>query len=110
MNGKLSKKHKPRRCSIPEEYIVGLAEELTKGFLDYRELLNYIKERTHKRYELDNILGVLEARGFLITEEKRRTSYGFKTYYTIMTKDKYDKIEEEHRENAKRRLLAAVSY
>ena len=110
MNGKRSVRHKPRQCSIPDEYIAGLAEELTKKFMSYNEIVGFIKRRTGKVYSMESLLSILEARGFLITEDRRRTNYGFRSFYGIMTKEKYQKIEEEHRENAKRRLLAAVSY
>lgn len=110
MNGKRPKKYKPRQCSIPDEYITALAVELTKKFMSYGEVVSFIKKRTGKVYSMESLLSILEARGFLVTEDRRRTNYGFRSFYGIMTKEKYQKIEEEHRENAKRRLLAAVSY
>ena len=103
-------KYKPRRCKIPEEYLTGLAGELTGRYMSYGEVIDYIQSRVNKRYEIDSILTILENRGFLVTQEKRRVAHGYKTFYSIMTKEKYEKLEEEHRENAKRRLLAAVSY
>ena len=110
MNGERRKKYKPRVCSIPDEYINELASELTSRFMSYGEIIDFIKTRCNKRYDIDNILGYLETRGFLVTQERHKMPYGYKTFYTIMTKEKYAKIAEEHQENAKRRLLAAVSY
>ena len=110
MNGERRKKYKPRKSPISEEDIKELAGLLTSKYMGYGEIIDFVKGRIHKRYEIDSILGCLETRGFLVTQERRRMPYGYKTFYTIMTKEKYEKIEEEHRENAKRRLLAAVSY
>ena len=110
MNGERRKKYRPRQCQIPEEYLKELGEELTKRYMAYGEIIAYIKQRCHKRYDLENIIGVMESRGYLIAEERQPVKYGFKIFFTVMTKEKYEKIEEEHRENAKRRLLAAISY
>ena len=110
MNGKRPKKYKPRQCSIPDEYIAALAEELTIKFMSFGEVIGFMKNCTGKEYSIDALLALLEARGYLVTEDRKRSTYGFRSYYGIMTKEKYQKIEEEHRENAKRRLLAAVSY
>lgn len=110
MNGERRKKYKPRQCVIPEECINGLAAELSTKYMSYGEIVDYVKIHCNKRLEIDNILSLLETRDFLVTQERRRMSYGYKNFYTIMTKERYEKIEEEHRENAKRRLLAAVSY
>ena len=108
MNGKLRKKYKPRTCSIPDEYITALAVELTKKFMSYGEVVSFIKKRTGKVHSVESLLCILEARGFLVTEDRSSTAYGYKSLYGIMTKEKYQKMEEEHRENAKKRLLAAV--
>ncbi len=110
MNCRFRKKHKPRPCTIPEECLAELAEELKKKYMSHGEIIEFIGKTCNKRHDLEPILGIMEARGFLIAQEKRKVTHGYKFYYTIMTKEKYEKIEEEHRENAKRRLLAAVSY
>lgn len=110
MYSRLNKRRKPRQCTIPEEYLAELAEAMKKNYMSHGDIISFIEKRCNKRHELEAILGIMEARGFLITVEKRRIPYGYKSFYTIMTKEKYEKIEEEHRENAKRRLLAAVSY
>ena len=104
------KRARPRQSSIPEEYLKDLADELTTKFMGYGEILDYIKIRCNKRYEVENILSSLEARGYLVAMEVRRVPYGKQNFYSIMNEEKYKKIEEDHRENAKRRLLAAVSY
>lgn len=110
MYSRLNRKNKPRQCSIPEESIAALAKEMTNRFMSYGAIKDYIQKHCNRHVELEAILGILEARGYLVTQERRHTPYGYKHFYTIMTKEKYQKIEEEHRENAKRRLLAAVSY
>ena len=107
MNGKTNK---PRQRDIPEIYLHELAAEMTKRTMGYSEVIDFIKNRCNKRYEITSLLSALEARGYLVMQERRRVANGIKSFYTIMTKEKYEKIEEEHRENAKRRLLAAVSY
>lgn len=110
MNTKLNKKRKPRECSIPDNYITELADELEKKYMVFSEVINFVAARTHKNYTIESILCILEARGYLVTQERQKVPHGYKTFYGIMTKEKYEKIAEEHRENAKRRLLAAISY
>lgn len=107
MNGK---ERKPKKCSIPEEEIQKLGKMFSDRYYTNSEITNYFNNTYHKKWNLELIICVLESRGFLFSQETKRTNYGIKTYYRIMTKDVYEKIAEEHRENAKRRLLAAVSY
>lgn len=100
---------KHRQCSIPEEVIAELGEELKKRYLSYAEVTGFIFSRCNKNWGIEQIMSVLEARGYLCTEERRPVTKGKKTFYKIMTKEDYDKIEKERSENVKRRLLAAVS-
>ena len=109
MYSRLNRKNKPRQCSIPDKYITELAAELEKKYMSFSEVVNFMAERIHKNYSIESILCILEARGYLVTQEKQKVTNGYKTFYGIMTKEKYERIAEEHRENAKRRLLAAVS-
>ena len=109
MNVRANHKNKPRQCSIPEEYLAELADEMTRRYMSYGEIIDFIKQRTNERHELEGILGILESRMYLIAQEKQHTPYGYKTFYCIMTKEKYEKIAEEHLENAKRRLLETIS-
>jgi len=110
MNEKLRKRKPKVTCSIPNAVIAALGEELKKKFMSYNEVMTFVKNGSNKRIEIELIMCIMESRGYLIAEEKRRTRYGYKTFYRVMTKEYYDQIAEEHRENAKRRLLAAVSY
>lgn len=110
MNGNLRKRKPKAKCAIPDEVIAALGKELAERYMNYTEVLTYVKNGCNRRLEIEQILCIMEARGYLIAEEKRRTKYGNKTFYRVMTKEYYEKIAEEKRENAKRRLLAAVSY
>jgi hypothetical protein len=80
---------------------------MTKRGMCWGEITSFINLRIKGTYSLEGILCILSSRNYLVIEEKIQ---GKKTYYRIVTKEYYKKIEEEHRENAKRRLLAAVSY
>ena len=110
MNGERRRKNKPRACSIPEEVIIELAKTLMQRALSWKEVTDFINTRCHKNWNLENILCVLDTRGYKVAEGYKTVSYGKKTYYRIYTNAEYERIAEEHQENAKRRLLAAVSY
>lgn len=99
---------KPRKCAMSEDVIAELAETLTKRFFDYTEVEKLIKS-TKCKVSVTSLLNYLEARGYLVASEKKKTYWGTRTAYRVMTKEIYIKIEEEHRENARKRLLAAVS-
>lgn len=99
---------KPRKCAMSEDVIAELAETLTKRFFDYTEVEKLIKS-TKCKVSVTSLLNYLEARGYLVASEKKKTYWGTRTAYRVMTKEIYIKIEEEHRENVRKRLLAAVS-
>ena len=106
----MTRDRKPKMCTLTDEQLAELGEVLKHQFMTCGEIVLYVKE--HFKYEtnLNLILANLDARGFKCAEEERRTGHGKKRYYKIFTKEDYEKIEEEHRENATRRILAAVSY
>ena len=110
MTTKTRKKPKPRKCSLSEDEIKELAEMMKKRFFSYGELSKILIEKYGYKREVFNLLSYLEARGYLIAQETRTSKYGgSKNYFMVMTKEVYEKIAEEHRKNATRRLLAAVS-
>ena len=109
MNGKLRKKYKPRQCPISDEDLAKIAEELTYKDYTLAEINRIIRKYGYK-CEAYSVLNYLESRDYLLSQEEKKTPHGSKFFYRVMTDEIYIKIEEEHRENAKRRLLAAVSY
>ena len=105
------RKRKPKeKCCIPDAVIAALGKQLSQRFMSFNEVMTFVKNGANKSISIELIMCIMEARGYLLTEEKRRSKFGYKTYYRVMTKEYYEKLEEERRENAKRRLLAAVSY
>ena len=103
-------KRKPKVCALKDDQIAELGEILKHKFMTCGEIISYVEEHFNYKTNLTLILSNLAARGFNCAEEERRTAHGKKRYYRIFTKEDYEKIEEEHRENATRRILAAVSY
>lgn len=100
---------KARKCSIPDDVIRDLGEMLKTKFCSYTEVTGFINSRCKKNWSIELILHILEARGYLCTEEKRHGVKGDKTYYRVITKEFYEKLEEEHRRNVRKRLLETVS-
>ena len=98
---------KAKKCSIPDNILTQLVTEMTNNSMCWGEITSFINSRIKGAYSLEGILCILNSRNYMVMEEKKQ---GRKTYYRIVNKEYYRKIEEEHRENAKRRLLAAVSY
>ena len=109
MNGKRRKKYTPRQCALSEEAINKIAVILTTRYFTLAEIRKIAEPYGYKG-DPYNLLLYMEARDHLLSQEEKKTKYGMKYFYRIMTKEIYEKIEEEHRENAKRRLLAAISY
>ena len=109
MNGK-RQKHKPKKCALTESQLSEFAEIMKKRFYSYKELTDILKEKYGYNGVVLSVLDFLNVRGYMIAEEEHYKKYGYKIYYKVMTPEDYEKIAEEHRENAKRRLLAAVSY
>lgn len=99
---------KPRKCKMPEDVLIELAGTLQERFFDYTEVERLIKA-TGFKCTVTSLLNFLDARGYLVASEKRKTDYGSRTAYRVMTKEIYIKIEEEYRENARKRILETVS-
>lgn len=99
--------HLVRESIYPEETIKAIADCLTQRFYTGGELLELCKSygmhcSTH------GILSLLEVRGYLCIETDKRP--GIRTRYKIVTADDYEKYEKEKTEDAKKRLLATISY
>lgn len=106
--GKSRIERKPRKCALSEDVLAEIANILTVRFYEYAEVERLI--RSYKcKCSVDSLLFYLEARNYLVASEKRKTYWGTRTAYRVMTKEIYIKIEEEHRKNAARRLLETVS-
>lgn len=99
---------KPRKCALKEEVIAELAGIMTQRFFYYGEIEKLIKSYNYK-CSVNSLLNYLEARGFLVASERKKSSLGYKIAYRVMTREIYIKIEEEHRRNVRKRLLETVS-
>lgn len=106
----MNKERKPRECSIPDEVIKELGERLKHEYLSWNDITSFIHNKCNKNWGIELILCILDTRGYKVAEGYREVSRGKKTFYKVFTKEDYEKIAEEQRENAKRRLLAAISY
>ena len=100
---------KPKKCCISESEIAMLARMMEKRYYSAKELEELVFNSFGKKAGSLMILTWMDSRSYCITQETRSTGHGSKTFYKIITKDEYEKIAEEKRKNAKRRLLAAVS-
>ena len=109
MNGKKYKRYKPRECYFSDEVLAEIAEKLSQRFYEHGEIQKMVKAYGFTGDAM-SVINYLEARNYLVATERKQSKHGFKTNYRVMTKEVYEKIEEEYREDAKRRLLAAVSY
>lgn len=100
---------KPRRCMFTEQQLTEIAELLKSRFFTGVEIETYCYEHFKYRCPIARILDYLDNRGYLCAQSEFKTPWGIKNIYKIYTIDEYRKIEEEHIENAKRRLLETVS-
>jgi hypothetical protein len=107
---KSGKTRKPRKCSIPDDVLIELGEKLKREYMSWSQIIGFIKEKCNKNWGIESILCVLDQRGYKVAEGDLNVTYGKQTFYKVFTARDYEKIEEEHRKNAKGRLLAAVSY
>lgn len=105
----MNKHRKPKKCCISESDIAMLARMMEKRYYSAKELEELVFNSFEKKAGSLTILTWLDSRCYSVTQETRLTEHGHRTFYKIMTKEEYEKIAEERRENAKRRLLAAVS-
>ena len=107
---KSGKDRKIRKSSIPEDVLTELGERLKKEYMSFTQITGFIKEKCNKNCGIESILCVLDQRGYKVAEGNINVTNGKKTFYKVFTAKDYERIEEEHRKNAKGRLLAAVSY
>lgn len=108
MNGKRRKQYKPRPTCLSDEALKEIANYLSKRFYRYGEIQQYAAQYGF-RGETLTLLNNLESHGYLIASEEVPGRMCL-VLYRVMTPKVYEEIEKEHQENAKRRLLAAVSY
>ena len=94
---------------LTESQLAEFAELMKQRFFSHKELADMLKERYAYNSEISYVLHHLDSRGWMVAQEERPSKTGFKNYYKVVTVQDYEKIEEEQRENATRRLLAAVS-
>ena len=109
MNGEKRKKYKPRPCALSDEALAEIAKLLSDRFYTHYEIQRIVTEKYGYKGHALAVLNYLESRNYLIATEEI-PGCNQKVLYRVMTKETYQKIEEEHSENAKRRLLAAISY
>ena len=110
MNGKIRKNRNPRKCALSENELTEFAELMKQRFYSHKELADILKDRYGYNSGVSNVMDYLDIRGWMVAQEERPSKTGFKNYYKVVTVQDYEKIAEEHRENATRRLLAAVPY
>ena len=95
---------------LTESQLAEFAELMKQRFFSHKELADILKDRYGYNSEVSYVMDHLDIRGWMVAQEERPSKCGYKNYYKIMTAEDYEKIAEEQRENATRRLLAAVPY
>lgn len=106
MNDKVKK---PRKCLLSESQLAEFAELMKKRFYSHKELADILKDRYGYNSEVSYVMDHLDIRGWMVAQEERPSKCGYKNYFKVVTAQDYEKIAEEQRKNATRRLLAAVS-
>lgn len=107
--------HKVRKSKLPEEAIKKMADQLKERYFTINELMSMAQAYGYKGSK-EVVLNLFSVRGYLIAEETvrckkvRRKDYFAKAIYKIVTEEDYKKYDEEVHKDAKRRLLATVSY
>ena len=107
--------NKVRECKLSEECIKEMAEMLIERYCTFSEIQR-IANANGLHGGIESILSLFNVRGYLITEitvkrfDSQNKTYVKRTLYKIMTDEDYEKWDEEAHKDAKRRLLAAVSY
>ena len=112
-------KRKAKASKTPEETILMLAEKLKERYYSGSEMMRLAKAAGFNG-TTKTLLSLFQSRGYMVTEEvispkkyiinSRFYKPSDKTVYKIMTDEDYKKWDEEVHADAKRRLLAAVSY
>lgn len=100
-----TEQHKVRKSKLSEEAIVEIAEALKKNYMGYSEIYA-IARKYGQKSGLESLLSLFQVRGYQLAEQMD----GRRTLYKIVTKEDYEKYEMEATKNAKRRLLATISY
>ena len=110
---------KAKTCKYSEEAIQELAAKMSERYYTYSEML-HIAEPLGITGTPEMLLSILSSHGFMVSEDIRspaglqtkyyRTTPKDKTVYKVVTEEDYKKYDEEAHENAKRRLLATISY
>ena len=106
-----------RKSKLSEEAIKQMAEQLKQRYFSLAEIEKMTQAYGYKGSK-EIILSLFAVRGYMIAEEtikvnqykKAKGTYGNKVVYKIVSKEDYEKYDKEAHEDAKRRLLAAVSY
>lgn len=107
--------HKVRKSKLSEEAIEEIAEALKQNYLDWSQLYSMAR-KYGQRSGIESLLSLFQVRGYQIAEKtdvyfspryKKRVT---RTLYKIVTKEDYEKYEAEATKDAKRRLLATISY
>lgn len=107
--------HRIRGSKLSEATIKEMAESLKLRYFTFTE----VQRMAHKNGlngGIETILSLFSVRGYLVTEKTVKTfhrktkSYVKKSVYKILTDEDYEKWDEEAHKDAKRRLLAAISY
>lgn len=109
MNGERRKKYKPRQCPISDKDLEKIAKDMSYKDCTLAEVRRIVNKYGYNCEPL-TVLNYLESHDYLLSQDEKKTPHGSKFFYRVMTAEIYRKIEEEHSENAKRRLLAAISY
>ena len=100
---------KVRKSKLSEEAIKEMAELLLKHEVSFSEIDN-IAKRAGCASGIESVLSLLQVRGYQVAEHSIYKGSVKRTYYKIVTKEDYEKYEREAHEDAKRRLLATISY
>lgn len=106
---KSGKERKPRKCSIPDDVLNELGERLKREYMTWSQITGFIKDKCHKNWGIEQIFCVLDQRGYKIAEGYLGVAYGKQLFYKVFSAEDYEKIEEEHRRNVRKRLLETVS-
>ena len=96
---------KVRKSKVSEEAIKEMADVLKERYLTWKEI-DFMAKRAGCNSGIESVLSLFEVRGYKVAE----FTNGARTLYKIVTKQDYEKYETEATKDAKRRLLAAISY
>lgn len=109
--------HKVRKSKLSEDDIIKMADLLKQRYFSFGEISKMTRAYGY-RGSKEIIFSLFQVRGYMIAEKtvkvlqykKKKGTYCNRVVYKIMTEEDYEKYDEEAHKDAKRRLLAAVSY